>query len=601
MDESDDSSYAPSASDASESLGSVVSDGEDESSASGSSCSCSDSSSDSGSFLVDDSDSDEDDDEYEGEDDDDEIEVRLPSRRQRRRSKECICGEDDDETLSSTDTYSDDDDDDDDDDSEEESEEDESEAEGSGKRRKHRKRNRSSGIDIIVGSVLNDMAAASAERKRKRRLAKESPLVQEFVKLQELDDTPMADDDADIEYFKTLPAEQQTQLMEVLRKHKDSTKGDAARSLKYRILEKPVPADVLRLALGRFTALANMDPASGEYHKVAHWIDGYMKLPIGNYIQLPVTFEDGVDKAAAFLQRVRSDMNEAIYGQDDAKMQILQFVAQWISNPTSCGNVVAIHGPMGIGKTTLIKNGVAKALGRPFHFITLGGATDGSFLDGHGYTYEGSTWGRIADAIMTSGCMNPVIYFDELDKVSETPRGEEIMNLLTHLTDLAQNDRFTDKYFAGIPLDLSRCLFIFSYNNAARINPILLDRMYNVALNGFDTRQKQMIADKYLWPAILSDVKMEEQLHLSPDVVSYIIEHYTRRAGETNVESGVRELKRCLQTIASRCNMLRFLNTKDLPFFIPEFQLPFQIGKAEVDVLLKGHARPTATHLAMYS
>ena len=101
-----------------------------------------------------------------------------------------------------------------------------------------------------------------------------------------------------------------------------------------------------------------------------------------------------------------------------------------ISNPSKCGNVFAVHGPPGVGKTTIIKDGMSKALNLPFAYISLGGATDSSYLDGHGYTYEGSIPGKIVDVISKVKCLNPIIYFDELDKISKTSKGEEIANLL---------------------------------------------------------------------------------------------------------------------------------------------------------------------------
>ena len=129
-------------------------------------------------------------------------------------------------------------------------------------------------------------------------------------------------------------------------------------------------------------------------------------------------------------------------------------IGKWIKNPMSQGNVLALQGPMGNGKTTLVKDGIAKALGRPFAFISLGGASDSSYLNGHSLTYEGSVWGRIVDILIKSKCMKPVIYFDELDKVSDTNHGEEIIGILTHLTDPSQNSEFSDKYFSGIKLFL---------------------------------------------------------------------------------------------------------------------------------------------------
>ena len=279
---------------------------------------------------------------------------------------------------------------------------------------------------------------------------------------------------------------------------------------------------------------------------------------------------------------VRKHMEDAIYGHEEAKLQIMQFVSSWIANPKAAGNVLSIHGPPGVGKTTLIKDGVAKALGRPFHFITLGGATDASFLDGHSYTYEGSTWGRIVDVLIKSKCMNPVIYFDELDKVSDTPKGEEINNLLIHLTDGSQNDRFQDKYFTGIDLDLSRCLFIFSHNNHERVNPILRDRMYNIQVQGFNVKEKLVIAETYLVSSALREVNLFEKIGISKEIITHIIERFT---GE---EKGVRELKRCIQTVISKLNLLRFYNDPvKVPFAIKDFALPFTLKRDHIDMFLK--------------
>ena len=138
----------------------------------------------------------------------------------------------------------------------------------------------------------------------------------------------------------------------------------------------------------------------------------------------------------------------------------MQFIGQWIANPNAVAPPIAIKGPPGTGKTTLIKEGISKILNRPFAFLALGGATDSSFLEGHSYTYEGSSWGKVVDILLQSKTMNPVIYFDELDKISNTPKGEEITGILTHLTDTTQNSQFHDKYFSSVDFDLSKVLFI---------------------------------------------------------------------------------------------------------------------------------------------
>ena len=173
-----------------------------------------------------------------------------------------------------------------------------------------------------------------------------------------------------------------------------------------------------------------------------------MQIPFGKYQHLPITKLNSPSEITDYMLKCSGILDSAVYSHPKAKSQILQIVGKWISNPQSKGSVFSIMGPMGNGKTTLVKEGIAKMINRPFEFISLGGATDSSLLDGHSYTYEGAIPGRIVEILKKSRCMNPVIYFDELDKVSNTPKGEEIINLLIHLTDFSQNDRFMDKYYS---------------------------------------------------------------------------------------------------------------------------------------------------------
>ena len=115
-----------------------------------------------------------------------------------------------------------------------------------------------------------------------------------------------------------------------------------------------------------------------------------------------------------------------------------------------------LQGPPGTGKTSIAEC-IADAFGIPFNFISLSGVTNGSYLVGHSFTYEGSKNGAISNALIKSKCMDPVFFFDELDKISDTPKGEEIAGILTHLTDTSQNSQFHDKYFSEIDFDLSKC------------------------------------------------------------------------------------------------------------------------------------------------
>ena len=482
--------------------------------------------------------------------------------------------EEEEEEFDEDDYYDEEEEDDEDDDDEDDEDEDEEDEDGGGRRMP-------SGIELLISDIGGDYRP---QKPKKYKLSKEPENVRRFVKLVQTEvDDDEEDIDRDIGYFKGLTPGAQDKLLNKLK-----TKVEPAEPtipLKFQIMAKDVPPEMERVALAKYNALMNIDPSTTEYYKASQWLHGYTQLPLGVYKDLPVKLEDGQEKCQEFVSSVRKHMETAIYGHEEAKLQILQFVSSWIANPQSAGNVLSIHGPPGVGKTTLVKDGVAKALGRPFHFITLGGATDASFLDGHSYTYEGSTWGRIVDVLIKSKCMNPVIYFDELDKVSETPKGEEINNLLIHLTDGSQNDRFQDKYFTGIDLNLSRCLFIFSHNNHEKVNPILRDRMYNIQVDGFGLKEKIVIAETYLVASALREVNLFEKLGFSKEIVTHIIENFT---GE---EKGVRELKRCIQTVISKINLLRFYNDPaKVPFAIKDFALPFTLKKEHVDLFLKKKA-----------
>jgi ATP-dependent Lon protease len=321
---------------------------------------------------------------------------------------------------------------------------------------------------------------------------------------------------------------------------------------RFRILKIPVNIAVKNNIMQKLLQIEMMEPSDPEYFKLNRWLEGILKIPFGKYINLPVSKNDPKDKISNFVSKVSDDMNSSTFGHIDAKNKIMQIVCQWISNPKSMGNVIALQGPPGIGKTSLVRNGISKALNRPFHMIALGGATDSTILEGHGYTYEGSTWGRIANILMESKVMNPIIFFDELDKVSGTKHGEEIIGVLTHLTDQTQNSAFSDKYFSGIDLDLSRCLFVFSYNDESAINPILKDRLIRINLNGFSCEDKINIAKNYILKDLVDNIGMESNdVIFTDEILKKIINEYTE-------EEGVRNLRRCLETILLKLNMAKY-------------------------------------------
>jgi ATP-dependent Lon protease len=232
-----------------------------------------------------------------------------------------------------------------------------------------------------------------------------------------------------------------------------------------------------------------------------------------------------------------------------------------------------------VGKTSFARNGVAGALKRPFEFFSLGGAADSSNFVGHSYTYEGSMWGRVADSLMTARCMNPVMYFDELDKVSETAHGQEIISMLIHLTDRSQNSQFHDRYFAGVDIDLSQCLFVFSFNDESKVHPILKDRMQVINCSGYSQDEKKIILTQYVWPQILERIKMDG-LTIDEAAIKFLISEYS---GE---EEGVRTLMRAVETLVTRINLLRIADEETAKSykFYTKVKLPLAI-----DVTLAKH------------
>jgi ATP-dependent Lon protease len=403
----------------------------------------------------------------------------------------------------------------------------------------------------------------------------------------------------EIEYFKKkLSNKEQMTIMNDLKEINKHINID--KPYRLTLLQSKMPANLKAVAMQKLNLLSSMDPIDPEYYKIKNWVDTFMKIPFGVYKSLSIKMDDGLDLCNDYIVNAKKTLDDCVYGLDDAKMQIMQLLGQWIANPSALGTAIAIKGPMGTGKTTIVKEGISKILGREFEFIALGGAGDSSFLEGHSYTYEGSTWGKIVQILIDSKCMNPVIYFDELDKISDTPRGQEIIGILTHLTDTSQNSQFHDKYFSEIDFDLSKCLFIFSYNDESLVNPILKDRMYRIQTKGYDSKEKIVIARNYLLPKIREQVNFNEtDIIITDDIIQYIVQN----EGFTKKEDGVRNLKRCLEIIYTKLNLFRLVKP-EINLFGKQLDLevsfPFTVTRKVVDVLIKNDEEQKQSLLAMY-
>lgn len=352
---------------------------------------------------------------------------------------------------------------------------------------------------------------------------------------------------------------------------------------KFRVLEMNTTPRIQSEIIRKIDAMTRMGADSGEAQKLRNWVDGILRIPFGNQISLPVTYKDPPEKCAEFLRDAQTQMDKATYGMSSAKTQIMQVLAQWISNPDSVGNVIAMKGSAGVGKTSFARNGIAGVLKRPFMFFSLGGASDVAHYVGHSYTYEGSMWGRIVDSIIQAGCMNPVLYFDELDKVSGTPHGEEIMSMLIHLTDRSQNSQYHDRYFAGVDFDLSQCLFVFSFNDESKVHPVLKDRMRVITVPGYKEAEKKVIVANYIWPDILRHAGIaREDLSATEEAAEFIIKEYSDN------EDGMRNLIRVVEAVVSRVNLIRIsdeVSAKAYKFWIP-VKFPMKLDRKQVETLL---------------
>ena len=283
------------------------------------------------------------------------------------------------------------------------------------------------------------------------------------------------------------------------------------------------------------------------------------------------SINDNMKKITDYMSDVKTTLDKAVHGHDKAKKQIERIIGQWINGDidNNSSHVLGFEGNPGIGKTTLAK-GLANCLkdengnNRPFALIALGGDSNASTLLGHSYTYVGSNHGSIVQILIDKKCMNPIILFDEVDKISKTEHGKEITGVLTHLLDSTQNTSFQDKYFSGIDLDLSKALFILSYNDPESIDKILLDRVHRIKFDSLSVEDKIAISNRHLLPELYKQIGLIDMIYFSNEVLKFIIEEYT-------LEPGVRKLKEKLFEIVGDLNLEILKNT------FTEFDFPIQI------------------------
>jgi endopeptidase La len=314
-------------------------------------------------------------------------------------------------------------------------------------------------------------------------------------------------------------------------------------------MAKNMPNTVKRSCLEK---IEEMKSSNNEYHKQLLYVKTLLNYPWPSDEE-NVLFEDigkDLNKSKDFLNNIYSKLDEKVYGHKNCKDTIQQIIAKWLVNPKSSGSAIGLVGPPGVGKT-LIAKGLGDALGIPFVQIALGGQNDGELLHGHGYTYSGAQPGMVVKKMIESGSSRCIMYFDELDKACKKHDSNEIFNILIHITDPNMNGEFQDRFFQEIKFPLNKVIFVFSYNDSSKIDPILIDRITELQVKPYNLKDKIKISKNFLLKEICNMLSFDYNTVLIKDEdIEFIIDEYS-------FEAGVRELKRKLEKLFLKLNIDR--------------------------------------------
>lgn len=300
------------------------------------------------------------------------------------------------------------------------------------------------------------------------------------------------------------------------------------------------------------TRLEEMKSNNSEYHKNLTYVKTLIDYPWvpDDYCDVFTTIGNDINKCRNKLTQIKKDFDSRVFGQTEFKTVIGDIVGKWFTNPNSMGKAIGLCGPPGCGKT-LIASGLGKVLGIPYQEIHLGGLEDGSVLNGHSFTYSGAQPGLIITKMVAAGEPRCILFFDELDKACTKHGVNEVFNVLIHATDPNTNSKFSDKFFQDVTFPLSKCIFVFSFNDASKIDPILKDRMEIINVLPYSLADKLEITKSYLTPELLDGVGIESgSIVMTPQTIEHIITKYT-------LEAGVRKLRGCIEKIFLKLNVDR--------------------------------------------
>lgn len=330
-------------------------------------------------------------------------------------------------------------------------------------------------------------------------------------------------------------------------------------SLKHKVLDLNLPEKHLTVVWETYEMLQRLEPGQSDYNKHYEWLQWILRMPWGVYCPQPV-FRESADLRNMLLA-LRFQLDRNVYGLNSVKEELMLFCMDRLVQRTfpdqqnqgrqRGGKILAIEGSPGVGKTHLIRT-LASSWGLPFQSIAAGGCKDSSFWDGHSITYEGSVPGRVVKAIRQAKTMNPLIYIDELDKLSDHEHSKDVSGILLHILDETQNSEFYDKYFGEVPLDLSQVLWVLSINNRDLIDPVLRDRLHILKIPDPTVKEKVATADEIIIPELMSLYGLtEEDMTFPRETIGSLIEQ------KTNGEKGMRRLKQVLEAIIRRIAFLK--------------------------------------------
>ena len=312
----------------------------------------------------------------------------------------------------------------------------------------------------------------------------------------------------------------------------ETGEGAEAELLRERLEKAELPEEVRTEAERELKRLQRLPPAAPDYHVIRTYLEFILELP---WLK---SSEDKLD-----LVEARRILDEDHYGLEDVKERILEFLAVIKLRPDTKSPILLFVGPPGVGKTSLGRS-IARALGRQFERMSLGGVRDEAELRGHRRTYIGAMPGRIIQSIRRAGVNNPVLMLDEIDKLGNDYRGDPAAALL-EILDPQQNNTFRDHYL-DLPFDLSKIFFIATANQLGPIPPPLRDRMEMIRLAGYSDREKLEIARRYLVPRQTGENGLNAaQLKIEDEAIELIASRYTR-------EAGVRQMERNIGSVARK-------------------------------------------------